>query len=138
MDPWRLAHFGFLCAWGGVLLVEFVLESLGRDDQSQAQAARAHFWIDVLVEMPIVLAVLVTGGVLLARVWPPTQLHLIKIVSASIAIALNLYCSVIVIVRYRARGDAAALQRYGRHVRLSAYGVPFGAVAAYIGLAYFA
>lgn len=137
MDPWRLAHFGFLCAWGGVLLVEFVLESLGDDAASQAQAARAHFWIDVLVEVPIVAAVLISGGVLLARVWPPTQLHMVKIASALVAIALNLYCSVFVIVRYRARADTAAVGRYRRHVRLSAFGVPFGAVAAYIGLAYF-
>jgi hypothetical protein len=137
MDAWRLAHFGFLCAWGGVLLVEFVLEGLGDDDASQAQAARVHFWIDVLVEIPILAAVLVTGGVLLSRVWPPSHLHLIKIASALLAIGLNLYCAVMVVIRYRARADVKAVQRYRRRVRLSALGVPFGAVALYLGFTYF-
>jgi hypothetical protein len=137
MDGWRLMHFGVLCAWGGVLAVEFLLETLGDDELSQAQATRLHFWIDLLVEFPVVLAVLVSGGVLLARSWPPTTLHIIKVSSALAAIGLNLYCSVMVIFRYRVRTDAAAVGRYRRRVRLSAFGVPFGLVAAYIGLAYF-
>ncbi len=135
MDGLRLAHFGVLCAWAGVLGVEFVIESLGREALSHA--TRAHFWIDVLVEIPLVVAVLVTGGFLLARSWPPSHILIVKVVSALIAIALNLYCCVMVIVRYRARSDEPAARRYSRHVRLSALGVPFGAAAAYIGLIYF-
>lgn len=137
MDALRLFHFGFLCAWAGVLLVELIIEGLGADDASRAQAARLHFWIDALAEVPIILVVLVTGGLLLAEVWPPTWLHVVKVIAALTAIATNLYCAVIVVVRYRHRGDVAATRRWGRHVKLSLVGVPFGAVAAYIGLVYF-
>lgn len=137
MDPLRLAHFGFLCAWAGVLLVELVVEALGSRREAQALATRAHFWIDVLVELPIVAAVLATGVVLLLRVWPPTTLHIVKTGSALVAIGVNLYCSLMVILRYRARADADAVGRYGRRVRLSGLGIPFGAVAAYVGLTHF-
>ena len=137
MNALRLAHLGLLCAWGGLLLAEIIIESLGEDDVSQAHATRLHFWIDLLAEVPIVLGVLVTGGLLLAEIWPPTWLHLVKVACALVAIGMNLYCSAIVVVRYFQRDDMAAVRRWGRHVRLSVLGVPFGAVAAYIGLVYF-
>jgi hypothetical protein len=137
VDALRLLHFGLVCAWGGVLLVEFIVESLGADDSSLAAAARLHFWIDALAEMPIVIGVLITGAWLTWRAWPPTDLLLIKIASALIAVMINLYCCAVVIARYRCRANAGAVRRYRRHVRASALGVPFGAAAAYIGLAYF-
>jgi len=133
----RLLHFGLLCAWSGVLLVEFVIESLGDDDDALASAARAHFWIDVLIEIPLVLAVLTTGAMLLAQDWPPSHVLVVKVVSALVAIGLNLYCCGVVIVRYRRRGDPAAVRGLRRRVRLSALGIPFGALAAYLGFAYF-
>lgn len=137
MNALHLTHLGLICAWGGVLLTELIIESLGEDDVSQAHAARLHFWIDLLAEVPIILAVLVTGGLLLSEIWPPTGLHLVKVACALVAIGMNLYCSAIVVVRYRQRDDIASVRRWGRHVRLSVLGVPFGAVAAYLGLVYF-
>src|SRR5689334_18305934 len=101
LDAWRLLHLGFLFAWAGAVAVELVIEITGADEEaSRAQAARLHFWIDVLVEVPLIAAVLVTGGVLLARVWPPLPLHLVKIGAALAAIVLNLYCFVAVVLRY--------------------------------------
>ena len=132
MDPMHLAHLAFLCGWGAVLVVELIVESVAR-----ARAATLHFWIDVLAEIPLVIGILVTGGVLLARSWPPGGLLLIKIVSAGVAIAFNLYCCVVVVLRYRLRRDEAAVRRFRRRVQLSVLGVPFGAIAAYIGLVYF-
>jgi len=137
MDALRLAHFGVLCAWSGVLLVEFLVESLGHDDAALDMAARIHYWIDILIEIPLVLAVLVTGTLLSAHVWPFTRLHWIKIAAGLVAITLNLTCCGLVVARYRARGNACAVRKLHRGVRLSVIGVPFGAVAAYVGLAYF-
>lgn len=131
-----MAHLIALSAWAGVLLVEVVIERLGERRELAALAVQAHFWIDVLVELPLVAAVLLTGAVLLARGWPPAGPQLVKLAAAATAIAINLYCAVVVIVRHRARGDADAVRRYGRHVRLSVLGVPFGVVAAYLGFAH--
>jgi hypothetical protein len=137
VDPMHLAHLACLCGWGAVLLIELVVESIGDDHAAWARAATLHFWIDVFAEIPLVIGILVTGGVLLLRSWPPSGLLSIKIVSAAVAIAANLYCCVVVVLRYRLRHDPAAVRRFRRRVQLSVLGVPFGAVAAYIGLAYF-
>lgn len=128
-----MGHLIVLSAWAGVLLVEVVIERLGERHDMTALAVQAHFWIDVLVELPLVAGVLLTGTVLLARGWPPSGSHVVKLVAAAGAIAINLYCAVIVIVRHRVRDDADAVRRYGRHVRLSVLGVPFGVLAAYLG-----
>jgi len=116
-------------------MVEAVVEALGLEDAQLA--ARLHFWIDAVVELPLVALVLVTGTLLTARVWPPTGLHVLKLAMGAIAVAANLYCIAFVILRYRHRHDPVKLRRYRAHVLASTVGLPFGAAAAYIGLSYF-
>lgn len=137
VDALHLAHLGLLCAWAGTLLAEFVIESLGGDLPTQQLAARAHFWIDVLIELPLIAGVLFTGSLLLAHAWPPSFHLIIKIAAALVAISLNLYCCAVVVKRYQRRDDAAALAVLGRRVRLSVIGLPFGVAAAYMGFVYF-
>jgi hypothetical protein len=136
MDAWHVAHLVVLSAWAGVVLVEAVIEQLGEARDMEAAAIRAHFWIDVLVELPLIAAVLTTGAVLLMRGWPPPPAHLVKLGCAFAAVAINLYCALVVIVRYRTRGDLETARRHSRRVRLSALGVPFGVLAAYLGFSY--
>lgn len=133
----RLLHFALLCVWGGVLCVEVLLELLGHDEDeaSLRAAARAHYWIDVVIEVPLVLAVLTTGALLAIPAWPWSTTLAIKIGAALTAITLNLTCVVLVILRYRDRTNARRLRALHRRIRLTILGVPFGALALYLGLA---
>lgn len=137
MDSLELVHLIAVCVWGGILLVEFIMETIGFGENGSSLVARLHFWTDVLVEVPIVGAVLVTGTILTARNWPPSALLQAKIAAALVAIGLNLYCTSFVILRYRRIGDTAMMLKYRKHITYSVLGVPFGAIAAYLGLRYF-
>jgi hypothetical protein len=126
-----LLHVILLSVWGGLVLCETVLELAWRD--RQALVAEAHFLIDLFVEIPVVLGVLATGAVLLARAWPPAPLLLVKVACALIAIAANLICAVLVMHRYRVRHDDAAAIRWGRWVRATGLGGPFALAALILG-----
>ncbi len=119
------------------MLTEVLIEGLGTDPSGRDAAARLHYWIDLTVEIPLVVMVLVTGALLAQRSWPLTPLLWIKIGAGAVAITSNLACSAVVIARYRRRADPVAVRRLHALVRLSALGIPFGAVAAYIGLVHF-
>jgi hypothetical protein len=133
MDTTRLLHLAVLFLWGGVVLAELVVELAA----SHEEAARIHYFIDLFVEVPLIAGVLTTGGFLVARAWPLHALLWWKVGAALTAITLNLYCVVEVVLRYRRRADPAALARHRRGVFFSTAGIPFAAVAAYLGLRYF-
>lgn len=138
MDALRLAHLILLCSWGGLVLAEAVVEALGVEAGGQPFALRAHFWMDVLIELPLVGGVLVTGALLLHRGWPPSTLLIVKIAAALIAIGANLYCAVLVGLRYLRRDDAAAVSVLARQIRWTGVAIPAGLVALVLGLRYFA
>ena len=98
--------------------------------------ARAHYFIDLWAELPLLLAVLATGTILSMRAWPLTPLHWIKIGCALVAVALNLSCVVLVIARHRSSSEEM-IARYSGHIRWVGAGIPFAVAAAWIGLAYF-
>jgi hypothetical protein len=123
--------------WAGLVAAEFVMEAVCRDDAMAKHAAVIHFWLDVLLEVPLIFGVVVTGAVLTARVWPLTSLLLVKVSFASVAIVCNLYCVGVVVRRRRLREDRVAVRRLRRLVFVSGAGVPFGLGALYVGLAYF-
>jgi len=129
-------HLGVLSIWFGLVIAETAIEFVLKDDQIAAKA-KLHFWIDVCAEIPVVLAVLVSG-ILLARAVPVlTSLHWIKIGLALFAIADNLFCAVMVQLRYFKRADGGALKRYDTLVRWTFVGVPAGLGALAIGLVWF-
>ncbi len=140
MDPLHTAHLVVLSAWGGLVAAEGVLEVGARDDEALAHATRQHFWLDLLVEAPLLLGVLVTGALLTLRSLPLTSLHALKVGAGLVAVAANVYCVAVVVRRYVARADRVAVRRHSARIRLVAptIGLPFAAVAAYVGLAYFA
>jgi len=137
MDDWRVAHLLFLGLWGGVVFGELVLELSPRDAGDMRTVARIHFWTDLLVELPLLAMVLISGVVLARRLDHFTTLHWIKVACALAAAASNVAAAVVVVKRQRHRDDPAALARFGRWVKLSGLGVPFALVALYIGLARF-
>jgi hypothetical protein len=137
VDPLHVAHLICLALWGGVVLVEVLIELQARDEAGRALAAELHYRIDLLLELPLIVLVLVTGAALLARRWPPTGLLSVKLGAALIAIGVNLYCATAVVARRRQIADAEAVLTLSRRVRASAVGFPFAALAAALGLAFF-
>ncbi len=137
MEPLHLAHVILVSVWGGFVMAEGVLELTSREEVALRVAARVHYWMDLLAELPLLAGVLLTGTVLAVRAWPLSTLHWVKIAAGLIAIGANLTCVLVVILRYRRLDDRASLFRHSRHVRLTGVGVPFALLAAYLGLAFF-
>jgi hypothetical protein len=133
------AHLAALSLWAVLVVIEGVIELGARDDAALRRAARAHYLIDVWLEVPLLLAVLATGIVLAARVPLWTSLHFVKISAGLVAIAANLYCVAIVVRRHGARESKDALRRDSVLIRVvsPAIGVPAAAVAAWIGIVHF-
>lgn len=136
--PMALAHLIFLGLWGGAVLVELVIElhARGRAER-EAVASELHFWIDLLIELPLLLAVLGTGFALAARQPVFPALLTAKIALGLTAILANLICVGVVIQRRREVRRGASEPRVAvlsRRVRLTATpGLPAGLAALYLG-----
>jgi hypothetical protein len=133
-----MIHLVMLSLWGGVVATEAVIELYPfRHRERHAATIRLHYWIDLLVEAPLVLAVAATGGLLLFSIDRITTLHLFKVGFAGAAIAVNVFCIAVVLRRARGleRGDGdAPLWRSSRVVLACfAVGLLFAAVAATLG-----
>lgn len=107
-DVLAMVHLIVLSLWGGVVATEGVIEVYPfRRPELHAAAVRFHYWIDLLVELPLVLAVIATGVTLALSIDALSGLHLIKILLGATAVAVNLFCIVVVVRRGRRlnRGD---------------------------------
>ena len=133
----RLVHLVVLSLWGGVVATEAVVEVLPfRHRDLHPAAIRLHYWIDLLVELPLVIAVTVTGGTLLFMVDEITGLHLIKVAFGAAAVGVNLFCIVVVLRRARRLHtvEGPILWRASRVVLACfAVGLAFASVAATLG-----
>ena len=103
-------HVLALGLWGGCVAVEMLLESSARSDPGlRVQVARYHDTIDRYIETPILIAVLVTGLLLLH--WELLQgWYLVLVVSGSTAVLINFLC-VIPVVRRKRAVDAGDMSR---------------------------
>lgn len=138
IDVLAMVHLIMLSLWGGVVATEAVIELYPfRRPELHVPTIRLHYWIDLLVELPLVLAVLATGATLLYLTDPVTPLHLVKVTFAGAAAAVNLFCIGVVIRRARAYsrdGDDTRLWRFSRIVLACfAVGLLCAAVAATLG-----
>lgn len=103
-----MIHLMMLSLWGGVVATEAVIEVMPfRRRELHPAAIRLHYWIDLLVELPLVIAVIITGIALLCAADPVTPLHLLKIGLGGAAVAVNLFCIVVVVKRGRRLGVEA-------------------------------
>jgi hypothetical protein len=137
MEPFHVAHLVALGIWLGVVITEVLFEFAGSDPDSLRAAARFHYNVDKFGELPILVAVLVTGTILAVRAWPLTPLHLIKIAASLIALGCALVCTLWV---FRRRGieDADVLLGLRRRIwSLAAVAAGFATPALYLGLVYF-
>ena len=133
-----LIHLIFLCLWGGVVATESVLELYPyRKKEMRENAIRYHFWIDLLVEMPLILAVIATGLTLAVLAWPISALHWVKIGCASAAVSANLVCVALVVQRgqrlNQGVGEMELWKLTRRIVTCAVAGLPFATVAAGAG-----
>ena len=97
-----MIHLIMLSLWGGVVATEAVIELYPfRQRGLHAATVRFHYWIDLLVELPLVMAVIATGAVLFISLDLVTPLHLLKIGLGGAAVAVNLFCIVVVVRRGR-------------------------------------
>jgi len=95
-----MLHLVMLSMWGGVVATEAVIEIYPfRQRELHPATIRFHYWIDLLVELPLVLAVIATGVALFLLTDPLTPLHLVKIGLGGAAVAVNLVCIVVVVRR---------------------------------------
>ena len=137
MEPFHLAHLIVLGMWLGVVITEVLFEFAASDAESLRAAARFHYNVDKFGELPILIAVLVTGTILTVRAWPLTPLHFIKIAASLVAVGAALICVLWVFER-RHIEDVNVLLGFRRRIwTLAAIAAIFATPALYIGLAYF-
>ncbi|MDE2466296.1 MAG: hypothetical protein KGO02_21675 [Alphaproteobacteria bacterium] len=126
-------HIVAASAWLGLVGGETVMELHARGPSAQRLIARMHKWIDILFEGPLVATVLVTGSVLLWRVWPPSPLLVVKIAAAMVAVIANFICIPLVQARAKAQSDEA-LRTLTRKIGATGVAIPFGLAALAIAL----
>jgi hypothetical protein len=137
MEPLHLLHLIALGMWLGVVITEVLFEFAGSDADSLRAAARFHYNVDKFGELPILVAVLVTGTMLTVRAWPLTPLHVIKIAASLIAVGSALVC-VLWVFRRRRIEDVNVLLGFRRRIwTLAAVAAVFATPALYLGLVYF-
>jgi len=132
------AHLVVLALWGGVVATEAVLEVAPfRRPELHPATIRLHYWIDLLVELPLVLAVVATGITLVVLADSLSARHVVKLVFAGGAVAVNLFCIGVVLRRARALDGPGAEARRWRASRIVlacfAVGLACAAVAAVLG-----
>jgi hypothetical protein len=123
--------------WLGVVITEVLFEFAASDAESLRAAARFHYNVDKYGELPILVAVLVTGTMLSVRAWPWTPLHVIKIATSLLAVSSALICVLWVFERRRIE-DVNVLLGFRRRIwTLAAVATVFATPALYLGLVYF-
>jgi hypothetical protein len=137
MEPFHLAHLVVLAMWLGVVITEVLFEFAASDADSLRAAARFHYKVDKYAELPVLLAVLITGTILVVRAWPMTPLHVVKIATSLAAVGASLICVRWVFQRRRIE-DVNVLLRFRRRIwTLAAIAAVFASPAVYLGLVYF-
>ena len=127
-------HVVSASAWIGLIAAETVMELMAKDRTARRFVAQAHKMIDLYFEGPLVSTVLVTGSLLLYRLWPNASLLLLVKVSAGLlAVVSNVLCIHWVLGRARAKDDAE-FSAYAHKVSLTGYTIPLGILALAIGL----
>jgi hypothetical protein len=135
VDPLALTHVIAVFLWFGVIAAEVTIELRAREPTALREVAEDHFWIDAVVEVPLLCIVLGTGLLLSARASPLTGGLIAMVVCGTLAVAANVACVGFVFARRRSRADLEALRAHRRRIFACAIvGAPFGLVATIVGL----
>jgi hypothetical protein len=95
-----VTHLVFVGVWLGCVLTEALFERalLGHGRDKEKILANLHKKVDIIVEIPAFIIVLVTGGLLLAGSVPSTLLF-VKVSCGIVALLANVYCICLVFRR---------------------------------------
>ncbi len=127
-------HVVAASAWLGLVAAETVIELMAKDRMTRRFVARAHKTIDLYFEAPLVAIVLVSGSLLLYRLWPDLSLLLIvKVVAGSIAIVANILCIHWVLGRARAKDDDEFFA-CSQKISWTGYSIPLAVLALAVGI----
>ena len=126
-------HLIFVGVWLGCVLTEALFERvlLGKGHEQELVLANLHQRVDLFVEIPAFVVVLVTGALLLAGNSPGWLLQT-KIGFGLVAIGTNIYC-VRLVFRRAAAAASGQWQEFSRLDRLQhklGAGVAFGILMA--------
>src|SRR5262245_39156475 len=123
-----MLHLFFLAMWAGVVLAEIAIETIGvRRPEARRFVADAHYAIDLFIEVPLLIGVVVTGAWLMRNaVWDTASAF--KFACGGAAIVANLICVALVVARYR--GATTTRGIFGTAI----FGIPPALVALYLGL----
>lgn len=130
-------HLIAIAFWGGIIAVEIVLELFARRRPEYFELiAQIHYIVDLWIELPTILVVMVSGIAMLE--WSYLSgWFLVKIMGAMLAIIANLACVFFVIKRKQALalGQSAKAQNYKRIIDITPLvGVPGALMAFIIGM----
>ena len=131
-------HIFSVGIWFGCANIEIILEFMRRRDSSlQYAVAKFHYYIDIFVEVPAIIIILVTGFLLL-DMSEMSALRLIKVVCGFLAILATML-SVVIVFRRRYAVDAdnrAAVDKNDKLFDIIAYAIvaPLLNIALWIGL----
>ncbi len=152
MNLLRAIHLLGLIAWFGTAAADVVLElSLGRTGTRDGRRAlvRLHRRVDLIVEGPAAVVVIVTGVMLLnetgrlAGPWPGWLVW--KVGCGVLAAATNLVCAAFVVARASAFDAVPAsedpwaspsVRRWHRAILATGFGIPFAIGAFWLGFSH--
>jgi len=103
VSPWLPTFHALLVgAWIGIVLIEALFERalLGQGRDKDLLLARLRWKVDKVVELPLLIAVVVSGAKLLQGV-PLDGLLRAKLACAALAVFANLYCIWLVKLRLK-------------------------------------
>lgn len=116
MHDWLTGlHLTFAALWAGCILTEALFERalLAGDRASHLTLARLHVRVDLLIEIPAFIGVLITGTILGLQPHPASLANSVMMLSGLGAIAANLYCVWLVFKRCNA-AESEDWQRFDR------------------------
>lgn len=117
MNAWLLTHLIFIGLWGGCVAVEMVIEFWGRTETDRKhQTAQLHYLIDLYVEVPILIMVLISGIALFNADNLIFPTYKIKIIAGLIPVLINIYC-IVPVIRRKHASDQDDEERMDRNTR---------------------
>ena len=138
VDRLYLVHICAVCFWFGLIGAEAVIERSRTESRDHGfSVARNHFWIDLLLELPVAVTVLASGMLLLGSLPSVATILVVKIAAGVFAVGINLYCARPVVMRKMAadNNDLVAVIRYSQQIdQVAVWGIPAGIVALVIGV----
>lgn len=128
-------HGAAVAAWLVVLVAEMVVEAQARAPGANPAVALAHGWIGLLAEAPLIAVTVVTGMLLMMRMWPVPTIVLVKAALGLVAAAANKFRVLLAAPRICVDDDMKRI-RLTRRITLAGTAVPIGAVTGFLGYLY--